>query len=202
MQRGIIISGGDITDFFEFRKDDIVVCADKGYEFAAKKNITPDTVIGDFDSISIPVEKDINIIKHPSEKDETDTELALLYLLGKGASEIIIIGALGGRYDHALANVFLLKKALDKGVNAFIEDENTRIYLVDKSATINAGKAQYVSLFPVFGDAKGVCLSGMKYPLYSENLLSGDVRGISNEITDSEAKITVQNGILLVMEIK
>lgn len=202
IKRGVIISGGDIADFFEFKKDDIIICADRGYEFAAAKGIVPFAVIGDFDSTSTLPEAGIKRITHPSEKDETDTLLALMYLEKMGIKEVHIIGALGGeRFDHAFANLLLLKYAADRGMEAFVEDEHTRIFLIKDNAVLT-DNSKYISVFPVFGDAEGVSIKGTKYPLENGFLTAGDTIGISNEKIAKKAEISLKKGTLMIMEIK
>ncbi len=201
IKRGVIISGGDITDFFDFKERDLVVCADRGYEFAIQKGIVPSAVIGDFDSIQTDIAEGIEVITHPSEKDETDTLLALIYLIEKGATEVHIIGALGGRLDHSFANMLLLKYACDKNVKAYIEDENTRICMITDKAVFT-DESRYLSVFPMFGDAEGVCIKGAKYPLSDGFLPAGATIGISNEKTAESTEISVKKGTLMIMEIK
>ena len=163
--RAVILSGGDIYDVaaVNIKRDDFVICADKGARHLKSLGAEPDIFLGDFDSFkggSGKAEK----IEFPPEKDKTDTCLAVDYAISKGYDDILILGALGGRADHSLANIFLLKYMLDKNVRGELYDGKNRVFLTCNSFTV-AEKGAYVSLLPLFSDVEGLTLKGMKYPL-------------------------------------
>lgn len=197
--RAVIFSGGEIGDGTSYRrqKGDYIICADGGYGHCAAFGITPDILIGDFDSLTDYSCK--NIIRCKKEKDETDTYLAVRLALEKGYGEIVIYGALGGRADHSLANIYLLKMILDGGTDGLIDSGKNKIFLINKSVTIRRGDFKYISVFPVFGPVSGVTLRGVKYPLENYEMAADDTIGISNEIVDSCGEITLEKGYLLII---
>ncbi len=196
MARAIIVSGADVDSAFKTECDDFIICADSGYESALKLKIEPDILLGDMDSIkNIP--SDIKKITFKAEKDETDTELALLYAKEQGFREVIILGALGGkRRDHSFANILLLKKAYDLGINAKLYSENEQVYILCGKHCIVKKENMFLSLFPVFEDVT-ITLKGTKYPLCKEKIPAGSIRGISNEIVDEKAKIETDRCVLV-----
>ena len=197
--RAIIFTGGDIGEGTSYRPQDsdFIICADSGYRHCMMFGIKPDIVMGDFDSM--PDYNGENAVRYKKEKDETDTLLAVEIALEKGCEEIIIFGALGGRLDHELANICLLKKILDSGACGIIDSGKNKILLINKRLRLMRGESKYVSIFPAFGEAVGVTLKGMKYTLTSRTLSPGDTIGISNEIMDEYGEIDVKKGYLLVL---
>lgn len=178
-----------------------IICADGGTEHLKKLSLTPDILIGDFDSSS-DFNDYKNKITYPKEKDDTDLGLAINYASQKGFKECIAVGCLGNRLDHTYANISLLKYALDKGVNLELIDDKTKVFLVNGKKEILKDDFKYVSIFPFENNVKGINLTGFKYPL-SESVLTSDYPlGISNEITDEKGIIEVKSGNLIVMLIK
>ncbi|MBQ6907986.1 MAG: thiamine diphosphokinase [Clostridia bacterium] len=197
--RAVIFSGGEIGDgtFYTKREGDYIICADSGYGYCSAFDITPDILIGDFDSLS-DYEFE-NIIRYKKEKDETDTLLAVNLALEKGYKDIVIYGALGGREDHSIANIYLLKKIVDSGAEGIIEGGKNRIMLINKSTKIKRGNLKYLSVIPLFGGAEGVTLHGVKYPLENYEMAADDTIGVSNEIVSDCGEITVEKGYLLII---
>lgn len=200
MSKAVIIADGEIrTDYgFSLAPGDFVICADGGYNNALKLGITPNVVIGDFDSLKGEMPKGVETLKYPSEKDETDTHLAVLLALSRGFRDIILVGAMGGRADHSLANICLLKAIVDNGANGLIIDGKNRFMVINKRTCVKKEDG-YVSILPLFGEAKGVSLYGFKYKLDNVILAAGAVVGISNEIVDDSAIIDIKSGYLLVV---
>jgi thiamine pyrophosphokinase len=141
----------------------------------------------------------IKIIKYSAKKDFTDTELALDYALSLKPEAIFIWGALGGRIDHTLANVFLLCKAQEKGIRTFLIDEYGEAFVLDKETSFINETGKTISLLALSPEVTGVTLTGFLYPLKEETLTMGESRGISNIITDVRASISVRQGKLLVI---
>ena len=131
-------------------------------------------------------------------KDMTDTQEAIDTAISRGATEITILGALGGRIDHALANLHLLKYSADKGIFAEIADVDSYICLVGKEKTISKREGFCLSLIPLT-DCTGVSISGVYYPLENGDMPVGNPYGISNEFTEDEAQISIKSGDLLLM---
>jgi len=211
--KALLIANGTVenTEFYQKRlqkeKFGLVVCADGGIANAKRLGIRPDFIIGDFDSIDQETLKvyrrdGVSIERHLPEKDETDTELALQFILNKGADSIVMLGCTGSRFDHTLANVYLLKELLKHQVEGVIVDPHNEIRMIDKTMVLTDKENQTISLLPVEEKAEGITLEGFQYPLKDETLRQGLSRGISNKITASRAVIDFKKGLLLVIEAK
>jgi thiamine pyrophosphokinase len=142
-----------------------------------------------------------HFVVHPRAKDETDLELALTYAAGQGAKEIVILGALGGRLDHTLANLLLLTLPDLEKLPVRIVGGDEEIYLVQSGGTValEGGAGDLISLLPLGGDVQGVTTGGLAWALRSETLHFGFSRGVSNEMTGSTAHVEVERGYLLVV---
>ena len=161
-------------------------------------------IIGDMDSIE-PAQltscsaQGVKIIKYSANKDFTDTELALDYAMGLKPTAIYIWGALGGRIDHTLANVFLLRKGQKAGIKIYLVDEYCEAFIIDKEAAFVDAKDVTVSLFAFSPKVEGLSLNGFVYPLKDAVLTMGESLGVSNIIDEAHAKISVRAGNLLVI---
>lgn len=181
----------------------LTICCDGGIRHLDKLNIKPDVIIGDMDSaaaVSIEGYKTggVKILKYPPSKDDTDTQLALEYALGLKPEAIEIWGALGGRIDHSLANLFLL--GLEKeGIKIRLIDEYCEAFIAGKAAAFNEAIGQTVSLIALSPQVTGISLHGFQYPLDNAILEMNKPRGISNVITAAPATINVGSGNLLVI---
>jgi len=140
----------------------------------------------------------VKILKYPRDKDATDTQLALDYALGLKPASIEIWGALGGRIDHALANLFLLSLDEKEGIRTSLVDEYCEIFVVEREASFEEAVGQTVSLFAWGAQAEGMTLRGFQYSLNNETLEMNNPRGISNIIVGSPATIQIRSGRLLV----
>ena len=203
--RALIVLGGDPPPEQLLRRcaqeADLTIAADKGLEAFDAAGVLPDLLLGDMDSVDAGTlarrEGSTEMERLPCEKDDTDGGHAVEVALARGASEITILGALGGRMDHALANLMLLNRAHEGGAFAQILDEHVRIVRIDGSTTLRGAKGDTISLIPI-GEAHGVTLTGCYY--HSQEALSFDFvhpLGVSNVVTDDEATITVREGDLL-----
>ena len=185
----------------------IIVC-DRGLEALYQLKIIPNHVVGDFDSVSSNVltfyQNKPQVVFHTynAEKDNTDTDIALKLAIKLKSSEITILGALGKRMDHAIANIHILKDALEAEIPCQILDENNRIYLINKEMTLSKDKVygKYISLIPLTSMIEGLTLTGFKYPLNHYTLPIGTSLGISNEMIEDIAHIEMKKGILIVIE--
>ena len=182
------------------RDADLVIAADSGLAAFDAAGLEPDLLVGDMDSVPADVlekyagripEHRLNCIK-----DDTDGVDALDMAIARGAEKITLLGALGGRLDHALANVMLLVRAHRKGAKAEILSESVRISRVDGYASLSGAKGDTVSLLPL-GRAEGVTLKGFFYPLDQAALESDYPLGISNVVTDDQAEIKADSGDLI-----
>jgi len=189
--KSVIILNGECGDY-EFLKhqcinSDYVICADGGYNHAVKAGICPDLVLGDFDSCSIP--KNVEILKYPVKKDFTDGELAVMTAKNKGFEEIILTCALGGRQDHALANLMLLDEKV------CIREKNERVYALTSSKVIREKNGTVFSIIPVTDSI--ISIRGAKYPIENKEIFWGSSLTLSNETTDTETIIEIIKGKIL-----
>jgi thiamine pyrophosphokinase len=181
------------------------IAADSGAETARRLGHVPAYVVGDFDSLDKQLVEQLRargsrIITAAVEKDETDTELAVQLAIEQGATEITLLGALGGeRFDHTLANVFLL--AGYDSVPIKIIDGPSTCWLLrgPRSTTIEGQIGDLLSLLPLAGDANGIHTRGLYYPLIGEALRFGKPRGVSNALTGEQAEVSLESGLLLVI---
>jgi len=202
--RALIVLGGDAPGAQLLKRcasaSDLVIAADRGLEAFASAGIVPDLLIGDLDSVSGDVLKEytdlLPIRKLQCEKDDTDGVDALDVAVQRGADDVLILGALGGRLDHALANLMLLVRAHQHGVRAQILDEQVRIFRVDAEAELIGAQGDTVSLLPL-GEAHGVTVSGLHYPLEDGMLRSDHPLGISNVVAHDRAYVSVRGGDLI-----
>jgi thiamine pyrophosphokinase len=193
---------------------EMVIAADGGARHAAGLGVTIDRWVGDGDSIGAEalealVASGVPIERSRTDKDESDTELAIAAAIRLGAAGIVIVGALGGpRIDHALVNIGLLAMPELAGRPATILDERSRTGLI--RAPGRGGKpverrlpgdlGGLVSLLPMGDGVEGVTTRGLRYPLVDESLPAGRARGLSNVRTALEAAVVVRRGLLLVIE--
>jgi thiamine pyrophosphokinase len=207
MQRAVIFANGILLEPSAARSllqsGDLVVAADGGYHNALSAGVKPHTVIGDMDSVSASKLEDAErtgtqIIRLPKEKDETDLELAIRYTLEKQATEIIVIGAQGGRLDQTLGNISLLA-SVPTGVDIRLDDGHEEVILVDHLLVIAGKPGDVVSLIPWGTPVTGIRTEGLRYPLHGETLLPHKSRGISNEMMGQKASIDISEGKLIVI---
>lgn len=177
-------------------ENDIVICADASYEKATSHGIAPDYIIGDFDSGERPFAPECGIIEYPSEKDDTDTMLCLKKAIELGFKDIVIVGGIGGRLDHTLANISALIYANERGVKAVLEGSGNKAFIISGNLTINKEKNTYLSFFPITPTAC-ISLEGTKYKAFKLSIEQNFPIGVSNEITEAYAKITVHSGKVL-----
>jgi thiamine pyrophosphokinase len=207
--RAIIIAGGQPSEgdcSFQLAEEDLLIAANGGAARALAWGLAPDLVIGDMDSLP---EKDraallamgCTFVVHPRAKDETDMELALTYAAHHGVQEILILGALGGRLDHTLANVLLLALPELRGTPVRIVNGPGQALLLrgGEFVLLKGSPGDLVSLLPLGGDVLGVTTSGLAWELQDATLRFGFTRGVSNEMTSTEAHIEVESGHLLVV---
>lgn len=209
-QEIVIMSGGRVGNTAFFRKkivamkQPLIICCDGGARHLAAAGIKPDVLLGDMDSID-PQQLDqyaahgVQVIKYPANKDFTDTALALDYAMNLHPKTIYIWGALGGRIDHALANLFLLIRAKEAGIKTCLVDEYCEAFVPDREVIFENARDCPVSLLALSPRVEGVTLRGFLYPLSEETLLMAESRGISNVIDNTSAVIRIRSGNLLVI---
>jgi thiamine pyrophosphokinase len=192
----------------------LVVAADGGAATARALGLPIDVLVGDADSIA---HGDVELLAASGaavevaavDKDETDTELAILAAVRRGATAVTVLGALGGpRLDHALANLELLVHPGLGGRPIELLDDRSRVRalrapgLGGAPATLDLGGpvGDLVSLIPLADGVTGVTTAGLRYPLADEALPLGPARGISNVRVSPDARVTIRTGIVLVVE--
>jgi thiamine pyrophosphokinase len=219
----LVVAGGDVGSRAELDAAwpgwdagvEAVVAADGGLARAEAIGLRPTLLVGDLDSLAPDAvarahADGLPIARARPDKDESDTELAVLEAVGLGATRITLLGVFGGeRLDHGLANLVLLAHPALAGIDVVELDQRTRVRLVTAPAPdggpvtcLVAGPVGgLVSLLPLGGDVTGVTTGGLRYPLADELLALGPARGLSNERTAPDAAVTVRAGRLLVVEI-
>ncbi len=187
------------TADFNPTEQDLIITADAGYKTALELNFKPDLVVGDFDSLgSIPENE--TIIKHPKEKDDTDTLLAVKLGLERGYKIFKIYGVLGGRLDQTIASIQTAEYIAENGGIAMIYDGNVTVTAI-KDAALEFPQTMkgIVSVFTLCNEAKGVDLTGLYYPLTNATLTPNVPLGVSNEFIGKKSKISVKNGLLTII---
>lgn len=212
--RTLIVSGGNVEEKFlneiysnyEF---DNIIASDKGLEILDKQGIAPNYIIGDFDSIDEKIldkyvnNRSIEIRRLNPEKDYTDTHMALKLAIEIKSREIVILGGIGTRIDHILANIHILKEALENRVKCKILDSRNEIQLINKKTILKLDKNyKYISLIPLTTKVEGITLNGFKYPLLNATLEIGHSIGVSNEQFEERAIIDLKAGILILIKSK
>ncbi len=200
MKSCVIIAGGDVSGKIRVPEDALVICADCGYRHAKQQKIRPDILIGDFDSLSGEIPEECRILRHPAEKDETDTLLAVYYGRDHGCREFHIYGALGGvRFDHSIANIQMLHHMALQGLTGVLHDGGTSISVQLPGKARYPKCSGYLSVFALTDVCTGVAERGVKYPLENAVLHSSFPLGVSNEIIGDSAEISLETGVLLII---
>lgn len=214
MIKTLIVSGGNIekecfNKIYQNSKFDNIIASDRGLEALDKYDVMPNYIIGDFDSIDRKIlnkyinNKEIVTKKLNPEKDYTDTHMAIKLAIELNSTDITILGAIGTRIDHTIANINILKETLEKDIKCRIVDERNEIQLVNKNTILKSNKNyKYISLIPLTTKARGITLKGFKYPLSDATLEIGQSIGISNEQIEPNAQIDLKDGILILMKSK
>jgi thiamine pyrophosphokinase len=208
LMRAVIFANGDLSQHWSFesllKPDDILIAADGGAAHLQAHHLLPESAIGDFDSLSMEQLKalevaGVQIFRYPARKDLTDLELALQYAQSLGAEDILLLGALGKRWDQTLANLLLPAAAAYSQLNIQLIDGNQEMTLIraDQTLELTGRPGDTLSLIPLSGDAKGITTQGLEYSLSGETLPFGSTRGVSNVFLSEYASITLDTGMLL-----
>ena len=207
--RTVIFANGTIDNSDSvLRGKDFIIAADGGAHHCLSLGITPDVVIGDLDSLTADDIKglqiaSVEIIRYPAKKNQTDLELALKLAIDRGADEIVVFGAMGGRWDMSIANILLPAEQNLSNATIRIIDGRHKIILLraGKKITFRGEKGDILSLIPLGRDALGITTIGLEYPLKDDVLRLGSSRGISNLFVEEIATVYLKQGLLLCVHI-
>jgi thiamine pyrophosphokinase len=184
-----------------------VIAADSGADRAAEAGVRVDLVVGDLDSISPPrldalTAGGVSVERHPTDKDETDLELALRLARDRHPDRIVVLGGDGGRLDHVLGNVVVLAQPAAAGLAVEAWFGHAHVHIVDAAHPLAlAGEVgSYVSLLALHGPVRGVTTSGLRWRLDGDDLEPGIARGVSNELVEPQATVAVAAGTLVVVQ--
>ncbi|AQS09291.1 thiamine pyrophosphokinase [Clostridium saccharobutylicum] len=185
-------------------KVDFIIAADKGSECLYSYNIIPDLLLGDFDSTNKEILNSIKlkareVLEFPPEKDYTDTEIAIIEALKRGAEKIYLFGATGSRMDHTLGNVGLLLTTKKKGAILEIIDDHNKIYLAEKTMKLYGKYGENISFHALCDKVTKFKIKGAKYNLDSYDINLLDPRAICNEFLDTPIEISYEKGELLIL---
>jgi thiamine pyrophosphokinase len=211
MARAIIFANGVISDPLPntFQADDWIIAADGGARHCLVLNILPHFLIGDFDSLepehlAYYQEHGCQLLRYPTNKNETDLELALLHAIQLQPERVIVYGALGARWDMTLANLMLLTHpALQQSKLQFIDGYQEISLLVGPNClTLQGQIGDTVSLIPLSGNAGGISTQNLEYSLCDGELSLGTSRGVSNSIIGHPCVVSLSTGLLVVIHIQ
>lgn len=185
----------------ELAPDDVIVCADSGLEYATRCGISPQIVVGDFDSYQGELPCDAQIIRLPAEKDDTDAMFAVRMGLERGVRRFLIAGGIGGRLDHTLGAVQTLNYLVSHGAEATMSDGYQSVEVLQGPAEREYVRdcSEYLSLIALSPTVEGVTLEGMKYGLIDATLSFDYPLGVSNEIVAPVARISLREGRVAVL---
>ena len=206
--RTLIVTGGTIDlDFLKSftccNEYDYIIGVDKGAQYLYNIDLRPNVIVGDFDSIDSKVmdvlmgDPEIEIDRFISEKDETDTHLAMIKAIELGSICIDVFGGIGTRLDHTLGNIQILMIPLENNIECRLINKNNIISLINKDTTIMRNNYKYISLIPFTNEVSGITTTGLKYPLNGYTMKQGISIGISNEFIHEQANISIRQGILI-----
>ena len=205
MRRCVIVGGAELGRPEEIRAylrgDDFLIYCDCGLRHEAALGRAPDLIVGDFDSHENPHAAAETIVL-PHEKDDTDTFFAAKEALRRGFGDVLLLGVIGARLDHTLGNLALAQMLACAGAKALIVDAYSEMEIVSSEASVSQD-FPYFSLLPLGGAARGVSVTGAKFPLQNAVLEPDSSLGVSNEPLPGEtAKIRVGEGRLLLVRVR
>ena len=205
MERCVIVGGADINNYAFIREklcaDDYVIFCDSGLKHLENLQVQPSLIVGDFDSHENP-HLDVETIVLPCEKDDTDTVYAVKEALSRGFDNFLLIGVIGARLDHTLGNVSILLFLDSLGKKGYIIDDYSEMEIISDKPVSVSDRYSFFSLLNITGCAKGITITGAKYPLVDGEITCEYQYGVSNEVLPGEnAVVTVNYGKLLLIKI-
>ena len=206
MSRCVIVGGADIGNYAFLRQalraDDYVIYCDSGLKHVPGLQVQPSLIVGDFDSHENPG-LDIETIVLPREKDDTDTVFAVKEALRRGFDHVLLLGVIGARLAHTLGNLSILLHLDALGKHGCIIDDYSELEIVSGQPVSVCDRYAFFSLLNITGCAKGITVTGAKYPLQDAEIPVTYQYGISNEVLPGEtAVISVSDGKLLLVKVR
>ena len=210
MNRCVIVAAGQILDYERAKSflqpGDFFIFCDDGLRHAERLGVTPSLLVGDFDSCDAGLlskwSDRCETVRLPREKDDTDTLFAVKYALERGFNDFLLLGAMGGRFDHALGNISILLYLDGLGKKAQLVDDYSVMQVAGKEPFYIEDTCSYFSVLTVAGDVSGVNIKNAKYPLENAKLSSEFQLGISNEVLPGKtAEVSVEQGRILVVTV-
>ena len=202
IKKCLIITGApenDIDYYKSYIDGRYIISADSGYEKCKRLSISPDLILGDFDSAEKP-ETDIETILLPVRKDETDTAYAVKEAVRRGFNDILILGGIGSRIDHTYGNVLSLNYCADRNINAFMINKKNKIQVLTNDYSFEKDGYDYLSLFALFGNCTGLTTRGTEYNLTDYTLTPDCPLAQSNIFKDSRVDIKFKSGKILLIQ--
>ena len=199
--RSVLVLGGTITDYAKAKAsiddEDYVIYCDRGLRHLEALGVKPSLAVGDFDSVPAP--EGVETVVFPPRKDDTDALCGLREGLRRGYTTFLILGALGGRLDHEMGNIYLLDYLHSHGADGEIADGVTTVEIVGKEWKRVRSGTKYFSLIAAFGRAEGIYIEGAEYNLTDGVIDPSYQYGISNETRGEETRVRVEKGRLLLI---
>lgn len=213
--KALLIAGGTIDvqwggEFIKMHNYDKIIAVDGGLSAANLLGVCPHMVVGDFDTVSPKLvemyQKNGCIIEKLNPiKDDTDTQYAIKRLIDMGAMEIDILGGTGGRMDHTMSNIYMLKMAYDSGVKAVMYDKINKISVIKGKNILKKDDTygRYISFIQLEGPVKDVTMAGFVYNVEQFDFdTEKDYRlGVSNEFINDTATVDIGSGMFVMLEI-
>lgn len=207
--RAVVFVNGEVQDYTALarwlRPGDHLIGADGGTRHMLALGLMPDAVVGDLDSLEPEtvaklIVQGVDVERYPIAKDQTDLELAIERGLRAGASEILLLGALGGRLDQTLANLLILaQRNWPVPLRLAEGSQLAQVLRTGETLMLHAAPGSTVSAIPLSAIVTGITYTGLEYPLQDATLSIGSTRGVSNVVASSPATITIDEGVLLVV---
>lgn len=196
MKKALIIAAGTVEEV-DSSGAEFIIAADGGYDAAERLGIACDLFVGDMDSIKSEVTAEKKVLN--AKKDFTDTEFAVDEAVSRGYKSIDIYGATGTRLDHTLANIFMMKKYSERGIDIMLIDSHNKMRAIQGKNVFRGLSGKTVSFIPADSVVSGVTLSGFEYPLENRDIEIGTTLTVSNIASSDEVRVDIGSGTLIMI---